>query len=44
MFVYQLIFYLQGIYLFNTLRQFADTGNAVEVHHAHHLRQYTGEV
>ena len=30
MLVYQLIFYLQGIYLFDAFRQFTDTGYAVE--------------
>ena len=41
MLVYQLIFYLQGIYLFDTFRQFTDTGYTVEMHHTHHFSQHT---
>ena len=42
--VYQLVLYLQRIHLLDALRQFADAGDAVQVHQAHHLGKHAGEV
>ena len=44
MFVYQLIFYLQRVHLFDYFRQFADTGNIIQMHDAYHFSQHTGEM
>ena len=41
MFIYQLILYLQRIDFFDTFRQLADTGYAIEMHHTHHFSQHT---
>ena len=41
--VYQLVLYLQRIHLLDALRQFADAGDAVQVHQAHHLGKHAGK-
>ena len=42
--VYQLVLYLQRIHLLDALRQFADAGDAVQVHQAYHLGKHAREV